>query len=392
MPYENVPLERAIEARAAQIADLRAAIAHNPQKAKLHGRLAELLYLQGDVDAAIAHRNSYLALRRPGETPRKKTPPDPDQNTAPIYAELRRIAASERPILVGPWSGEVGFELLYWIPFLRRFMEDHGVNPARVHVISRGGAAAWYEGLTDPGRYADLFEFFTPEEISELSRQRHQATGSEKAVAITAWDYEVAGRAFGMEAMEMLHPSLMYGLFREYWRGTAPLSLYAGNTLFRRFSVPSSELLPPLPKKFTAVKLYSRDSFDMNPDNITFVRRVISRLAQKGPVVVLDTGVAAHSHEDYATPDADGVLSLRSIMTPQNNLHIQSCIVARAESVVCTYGGFAYLPLYYQKPVMSFFSENRNHLVKHAQSAFLLSEQSGAPLSIVSVSEASQLL
>ena len=32
--------------------------------------------------------------------------------------------ARSEPILVGPWLGEVGFELLYWIPFLRWFARD----------------------------------------------------------------------------------------------------------------------------------------------------------------------------------------------------------------------------------------------------------------------------
>ena len=35
-----------------------------------------------------------------------------------VQRELASLARSGRPLIVGPWLGEVGFELLYWIPFL----------------------------------------------------------------------------------------------------------------------------------------------------------------------------------------------------------------------------------------------------------------------------------
>src|SRR5262245_56675721 len=31
-----------------------------------------------------------------------------------VRKQLERIASSRGPIVIGPWSGEVGFELLYW--------------------------------------------------------------------------------------------------------------------------------------------------------------------------------------------------------------------------------------------------------------------------------------
>ena len=47
-------------------------------------------------------------------------------------------------IVAGPWLGEVGFELLYWVPFLRWFAERFHVAPERLLVVSRGGTASWY--------------------------------------------------------------------------------------------------------------------------------------------------------------------------------------------------------------------------------------------------------
>jgi hypothetical protein len=57
---------------------------------------------------------------------------------------MARIARSRLPVIVGPWTGEVGFELLYWIPFLQWVRETFPIDPARMIVISRGGVASWY--------------------------------------------------------------------------------------------------------------------------------------------------------------------------------------------------------------------------------------------------------
>jgi hypothetical protein len=375
------------------IAALRAALQRDPHDRKVHLQLADQLYAVGEVDAAIGHRAESERLRTPkGDEKRQRAPPKPNHITAPIYAELKRIADGGKPIFVGPWAGEVGFELLYWLPFLWRFVEDHAIDPARLRVVSRGGVASWYDGLVPAERYVELYDIFTPGEISEISHRRHRATGSDKPMAITPWDYDLATRAFGPGDFEMLHPSLLYRLLAGYSRGNDPFSIYAGNTTFRRLMSPTSSILNDLPERYTAVKFYSRVSFPMTPENAAFVRAATLRLAEKGPVVALDTGVAAYYHEDYSPPSHPNIISLKAAMAPRDNLHLQSCVVARAEAVACTYGGFAYLPLYYGKPVTSLFSCEGHTLIKHAQAVYLLSQQIGAPISILSVEAAQQLL
>ena len=49
-----------------------------------------------------------------------------------IRRRVKRLAEGTRPILVGPWSGEVGFELLYWIPFVTWALREANVNPDRL--------------------------------------------------------------------------------------------------------------------------------------------------------------------------------------------------------------------------------------------------------------------
>jgi len=47
-------------------------------------------------------------------------------------------AGDSRPVIVGPWLMEVGFELLYWIPYLRAQLTKFNIPKERVIAISRG--------------------------------------------------------------------------------------------------------------------------------------------------------------------------------------------------------------------------------------------------------------
>ena len=56
-----------------------------------------------------------------------------------LERDLAALASGTDTIVAGPWLGEVGFELLYWVPFLRWFTERFQVDPARMLIVSRGG-------------------------------------------------------------------------------------------------------------------------------------------------------------------------------------------------------------------------------------------------------------
>ena len=80
-----------------------------------------------------------------------------DRRFARRISELLRY---DRPIIVGPWTGEVGFELLYWVPFVRWVVTTYGIAPERLFVVSRGGVSSWYGKLA--ARYADVFSYLQP--------------------------------------------------------------------------------------------------------------------------------------------------------------------------------------------------------------------------------------
>ena len=141
-----------------------------------------------------------------------------------IERQLASLARQDRPIVAGPWLGEVGFELLYWIPFLRWFAERFGVSRDRLIAVSRGGsAAAWYGSFA--GRSHDALSFMALDEFKRKNEDRSGRLGEQKQIAATPLDEEII--AFVRQAegrlVSVLHPSIMYRLFAPYWWGHKPL-------------------------------------------------------------------------------------------------------------------------------------------------------------------------
>ena len=124
--------------------------------------------------------------------------------------ELVRTLRSGKPLVVGPWLSEIGFEVLYWIPMLARLWREHKVDPARVTVISRGGAA-WYANLAHG--YVEVLDQFTAEELAEWQQSRHGEEGRPKHFGLTSFDVEVLRRAGGALPPDhrLVHPGTMYG-------------------------------------------------------------------------------------------------------------------------------------------------------------------------------------
>src|SRR5687767_6209700 len=73
-----------------------------------------------------------------------------------IERDLEAIARGTHTIVAGPWLGEVGFELLYWVPFLRWFTGRFQVDPQRMLVVSRGGTSSWYRPFASG--YREIFD------------------------------------------------------------------------------------------------------------------------------------------------------------------------------------------------------------------------------------------
>jgi glycosyltransferase involved in cell wall biosynthesis len=306
---------------------------------------------------------------------------------APIVAsltrELERLRKTSGPILVGPWISEVGFEVLYWAPFLNWAMKAYGLDSRRLIVISRGGARRWYQHIG--AEYIDVFDLFTVDEYRTGNEERWSERGHQKQFEITGMEREILDRArrtLGLDQAQLLHPSLMYKLLRFYWYEKASVRLLTDHTDYRRLTLTTGEgdVLEELPKEYVAVRFYFRPSFPDTPENRRFAADTVRTISRELPVVLLNTGLNLDDHEDLDVAVGKGVYRVDHLMTPQQNLDIQTRIIANARAFVGTYGGLAYVAPFYGVPSVGFYSQDSDLMSAHLDAGWRLGRDMNAPL------------
>src|SRR5262245_56247802 len=213
-----------------------------------------------------------------------------------VRRRVERIAKSDRPVLVGPWSGGWGFELLYWVPFVTWALREATVAPDRIVIVSRGGPASWYGHLG--GRYCDVFSCITPDAF----RDRTEAQKKQREMG--PLDREIVRRVMAAARLTrpmLLHPGLMYRLFRPFWEQEATVHRVDDYTRYERVrpaAVPA--LAGRLPADYVAVRFYFSSSFPDTPENRAFAEATLRGLAATSNVVMLSPGFRVDDHRDYS--------------------------------------------------------------------------------------------
>jgi len=141
----------------------------------------------------------------------------------------------------------------------------------------------------------------------------------------------------------VLHPSLMYRLFSLFWSGQRPMSFLDAHTRFEPIVAPRILEEGRLPSEYVAVKFYAARSLPDTPDVRRALALVLESLAERTPVVMLDTGLVLDEHTDYAFNASGRVISAKPWMKPANNLGVQTQVIAGARAFVGTCGSVAWL-------------------------------------------------
>lgn len=274
------------------------------------------------------------------------------------------LAASDGPVVAGPWLAEVGYELLYWIPFLRWAVEVEPSLTGRLSVVSRGGVEAWYRGIATD--YVELFEAFTPAELEELrERGSAEASGVRKQMTESTVDRAILERvAPGADRARVLHPSLMFQAFRHSLKRS---TLRPQDLPFRYAPLEPAPVELDLPEEFVAVRFYYRASFPDTDQNRSLVEATVGRLRERSEVVLLDPRERYDDHVD-ATVQAD-VVRPPELTRPSTNLAVQAAVIARASAFVGTYGGLSYLPPLLDVPALVLYSDGSRFRPQHLELA-----------------------
>jgi hypothetical protein len=279
-------------------------------------------------------------------------------------AEIARAVSGRGSIVVGPWLGEVGYEALYWLPFLRWVRDRYRLAPDRLTIVSRGGVEQWYADIA--ARYVDLFDLLSPDELASRNeaRQTQDESGGRKQSKRGELDDWLLQR-IGSNGSAVLHPSLLFRLFRDVWQGNLPLDFLFTRAGFMQLPKPTRPSLAGLPSEYVAVKFYSGTATPDVADTREALRKLVRDVAARTPVVVLDAGLAVDDHRDYSFDGIPGVQSARAWMTPRSNLGLQSAIAAHAQYYLGTCGGLAWLAPFMGVPTVAVYSDDallRPHL------------------------------
>lgn len=254
---------------------------------------------------------------------------------------VARAGRDGQRLLVGPFLGEVGFELLYWIPVVRRLLGDFGVGPERVTVLTRGGAGAWYGDLA--GRSVEILDLLPPDAFLAELVDRRRRTGDAKQFFTDELDERLAREAMGGDGgAAVLHPLMMFSRMRFVLEGLEPPERALEIGAYGPLARPGAELPADCPDDFVAVKLYFSDSFPDDPETRALTARLLEQLAAETDVVVLTSGQQLDEHREWV-PSGRRIHDASAWVTPQDNLAVQTAVVARARALVATYGGFSYL-------------------------------------------------
>ena len=261
-----------------------------------------------------------------------------------VERDIARVVSGSDPILVGPWLSEVGYEVLYWVPFVRWVQSQFRIPSDRLVVVTRGGAAAWYSDITTNA--VELFDLMSPQEYAAGNAQRSvEDRGTLKQFGVSSMDQRIVAdveRRLGIGRSRVLHPSFLYQLFHQFWLGHRPPSFLEKRSRYRLIAAPHVAL-PSLPKTFVAVKFYTAASLPPTDSVRRALQAMVLGLADRTDVVMLDTGLTLDDHEDYSFAAASRIHSVRDALNPRDNLAVQTAIISRASSFVGTCGALAWL-------------------------------------------------
>jgi hypothetical protein len=301
-----------------------------------------------------AHKPMVRRMRR-GERAREHA--GFRREVAEVEREIASIVAGPGPIFVGPWLAEVGYEVLYWIPFLRWLVDAHGVPRERLIVISRGGMEALYADVAS--RYVDIFDLMTPGEFAARNarRQTDGEGGGRKQTTSSDLEAQLVGYAMrhcSVGQAGILSPPLLFRMFRNVWHGNLPVDVFTTHTrhVTKRLDVPP---LPGLPDDFIAVKLYAGPALTTAEATRGAARALVEQAARVAPVVLLETELGLDEHRDFDLSGLANVTSAGGLMQPRTNLGVQLSLIARSRFFLGTCGGLAWVAPFLGVPTVAVY-------------------------------------
>jgi hypothetical protein len=306
----------------------------------------------------------------------------PRAQSLAVRAYLRYLKTTRGPIVLGPFRSELGFEVLYWLPFLNWALKHAGIPKERCIALSRGGMGHLYPAANQ----VDLYALRGVDAVRLENQVDIESRKILKQTTVTKWDKSVAREAVERvhkpgTRFHMLHPSWMYWLFDGFWHERVTFPHVGRHTIFDPLPVPALPAGMTLPEKFIAVRFYERATLPMQPEIKVLLREMVQRIATHRPVVVLSQPHFVDDHVDLALK-GENIFLLPNV-APAENLLLQAAVLARCHAFVGTYGGVAQWALRYKKPSLSVYAQFGGTAMAHRMLSHLISAQVKVPFEVL---------
>ena len=309
----------------------------------------------------------------------------PELRRLALRAYLKRLALSKKPVLLGPYRSEVGFECMYWLPLLRWWAKTYQIDPARIVAVTRGGASVLYGTPS-----VDLYRLRSVDAVRLENQYDWQRTSLQKQIDVTPWDRDVLKEAAAMaigrgEKYHVLHPSWMYWAFAPFWEEKRGLSYLADLTDYepvRNLPRPAIEL----PASYACMKWYDRPTFPVHDPKVQeLVSEVTGILGAQTKIVLLSGTEATDDHSDLVV-EHPSIVRLPAV-APEQNLAQQLQVLAHASAFLGPYGGMSQAALRMGVPSVSFYTEFGQTAHAHLALSSILSKKTKVPFLTASVED-----
>ena len=292
---------------------------------------------------------------------------------------LSYLARTRRPIIVGPWTSEMGFEALYWLPYLEQLKHTYKIDPARLIIVTRGGAGVWYGA----GQSVELFDYVPPSDLRLQALKGSKEQASIKQLGITEWErglLSYLGTRLGLRRFHVLHPSRMYQQLDGWW---GPQTMgFASAMKYLRFTQIPTPVVPvglSLPEQFIAVRWYQRPTWPLSEQLLDWTQQMIVSIAERMPVVILKSSAYLDDHVDFPAPMGPNITHITAEPW-RENLAVQSAILRKASAYVGTWGGMAQLAVRLGIPTAAFYDKWHSCSYSHKILTEWLAMVQGTPL------------
>lgn len=298
-------------------------------------------------------------------------------------AKWNRAISNGDTLFLGPWLGEVGPELQYWIPFLQQAKARGFFGRKKIIAVSRGGVEAWYGNVTDS--YVDIFDHLTPQEYRSVRASVLKTT--QKQLTRHPWEMhfiEEVSKKLGIGSYALMHPAQMWHLVVAWLQERLLLSRVHFQLKFQKLAPSPSSYAQyvdklHLPRNFIVARFYTSHVFEGGKSNEEQVKKILIRISRFIPVVILTMNYGVDDHGSMTLPRSTGIIQVGSNLPLRKNLGIQTEVIRRAKGFIGTNGGISVLPALVGIPCLSFYNITLGEYIsiysKHETVTTILNEQ-----------------